>query len=509
MKKVDYNPDILNCLANLSSDEVFTSPELANKLIDLLPQSLFSNPNTTFLDPGSKSGVFLREIAKRLIEGLKDVYPDLQERIDHIMEKQLFGIATTQLTAHVSRRTLYCSKRADSKYAITEVFKNRDEKVAFKGNIKYGSHEHTWKNGSCVFCGATEEEYSRLSSQEQHAYLFIHTLNPKEIFKMKFDVIIGNPPYQLSDGGAQASAKPIYQHFITNAKKLQPTYLCMIIPARWYAGGKGLDAFRSEMINDTHISKLYDFSNSADCFPTLGDRNIKGGICYFLWDKNHDGPCDVFTMVGDKCKNTSRRYLKEDGVEIFIRDAEGLSVLNKVKNFKEESFCSIVSTRKPFGMATNFTDYTLNRKNNNQYELYANKTIGYVDADKITRNQDWVFMHKLLMPEAIGNADVARDRLKPIYSEPGSCCTETYLVFGPFESKKQCDNCCSYIGTRFFHYLLSLKKITQHTTQKCYEFIPIQDFNEPWSDEKLFKKYGLTKEEIEYIENTVWPVEEE
>ena len=508
MKRVEYNPDILNCLANLSSDEVFTSPELANKLIDLLPQELFSDPTIKFLDPGCKSGVFLREIAKRLLTGLEKRIPNLQERVDHIMKNQLYGIALTQLTAHTSRRTLYCSKRADGKYSVTEAFKNLDDDKAFKGNIKFGTKKHLWDGDKCKFCGASKSEYDRLDVKEQHAYLFIHTIKPEELFNMKFDVIIGNPPYQLSDGGAQASAKPIYHLFIENAKRLQPRYLCMIVPARWYAGGKGLDSFRADMIKDKHIRKLYDFSNSADCFPTLGERNIKGGICYFLWDKCNPGPCEIHTMVNDKCVAVSTRYLKEDGCDIFIRDPQGVSILNKVRAKKEKTFNTIVSTRKPFDLATNFKDYDSSRRAESQYVLYANKTIGYIDPYKITKNKEWINKYKVLMPEAIGNGDVASDRLKPILAGPGTLCTETYLVYGPFENEEIANNVISYINTRFFHYLLSLKKITQHTTQSCYEFIPTQDFNESWTDEKLYAKYGFAEEEIEYIKNTVWPEKE-
>lgn len=499
------NLDILNCLANLSSDEVFTSPELANKMIDLLPQEIFKKPDTTFLDPSSKSGVFLREIAKRLIEGLKDIFPNKQERIDHIMAKQLFALSITQLTAETSRRTLYCSRNASGKYSITNSFKKPQSK---NGNIKYQNLEHNFnKKGNCTFCKASEKEYSRntlssASELENHAYLFIHKKDPKEIFKMKFDVIIGNPPYHLKDGGAQSSAKSIYQYFIENAKKLQPNYLCMIVPARWYAGGKGLDSFRKVMISDNHITKLYDFPNSADCFPTLGDKSIKGGVCYFLWEKNKEDMCEIHQILEGKEVSFSKRFLKEKWSDVFVRDFQGVEILKKIRKKKENTFNNLVSSRNPFGMGTNFQNFSSNK---NDLSLFAkNKGKHYVSKDFVKKNKLWIDKWKIIIPKAVGVADVHSDKINLIFSPPNSVCTETYIVVKPFNTKENLYNCASYIETKFFHYLLSLRKVTQDTTQKTYSFIPLQDFSESWDDQKLYKKYNLSQEEIEHIEKTVW-----
>lgn len=269
-----YNPDVLSCIANLSNDEVFTPPELANKIIDLLPQELFENPNTRFLDPCCKSGVFLREIAKRLIKGLERQIPDLEKRIEHIFSKQLFGIAITELTSLLSRRSVYCSKYPSSPFSAYQFPEDKPQ-----GNIIYQRINHTWKDGKCIYCGASQSEYDRKQELESYAYQFIHNLDVGKVFKMKFDVIIGNPPYQLNDGGGRDSAAiPLYHKFIENSKKLNPRFISMIIPARWYAGGRGLDDFRADMLSDNRMTVLHDYPETKDCFPGL---NIRGGICYF------------------------------------------------------------------------------------------------------------------------------------------------------------------------------------------------------------------------------------
>ena len=369
MQQNSYNPDILSCLANLSNDEVFTPPAIVNQMLDMLPAELWSNKTVKFLDPCCKSGVFLREITKQLMVGLKSEIPDEQKRINHILTHQVFGIAITELTSLLSRRSVYCSKSADSKYSICTDFKDE------QGGIRNQRIAHTWEKGRCKYCGASQDVYDRDDSLESHAYEFIHTSNPKEIFKMRFDVIIGNPPYQLEDGGAQASAIPIYHRFVEQAKKLNPRFLCMIIPARWYAGGRGLDDFRNVMVHDKHIRVLNDFINAGDCFPNV---EIKGGVCYFLWDRDNAGFCKVTTHNSNNTQSTSKRYLCEGSNDIFIRMNEAIPILKKIQQLKEKTLDSILSSQKPFGLRTFFQGDKV--KKDGDIKVYANKSVGCVST---------------------------------------------------------------------------------------------------------------------------------
>ena len=497
-----YNPDVLDCLSSLSNDEVFTSPKLANLMLDLLPPEIWSNPKATFLDPVCKSGVFLREIVKRLDKGLTNQIPDKQTRINHILKNQVFGIAITGLTALLSRRSVYCSKIANSPLSICEEF---DDDM---GNIIFGAVHHHFKDGKCSECGASQGVFGNRQGLENHAYAFIHSDRDDvfgELLTMKFDVIIGNPPYQLDDGGAGASAKPIYHLFIEQAKKLNPQFLIMITPSRWFTGGKGLDAFRDSMLNDRRIKEIHDFPNSKDCFDNV---EIKGGVNYFLWEKRHDGDCEVFTYDDGHCVSQLKRPLKEKGIDIFIRYNRAVPILHKVQKLNEQSFSDLISSRKPFGLPTNFKGNPKPYINcNENVFLYQTKGTGYVKLSEISRNKDLILKHKILTPKAIGSGDGKVDKVNPIYAGINTACTETYVVIGPFKNEEICNNVMSYINTQFFHFMLTLKKNTQDASRDAYELIPIQDFSKYWVDKDLFEKYGFDNNDIKYIQEMIRPMD--
>lgn len=498
--QTNYNPDVLTCLANLSNDEVFTPPSLVNNILDLLPKELWSNPDAKFLDPVSKSGVFLREIAKRLMTGLEKKIPNKQKRINHIFENQLYGIAITELTALLSRRSVYCSKTANGKYAVCEIFDNE------QGNIRYKRIEHVWVGEKCKYCGATKEVYDRGVELETYAYQFIHTDNPEKIFNMKFDVIVGNPPYQLTVGVEKENyAVPLYHTFIEQAKKLNPKYLSMIIPARWYAGGRGLDEFRKEMLNDNRIRKIVDFPNATDCFPGV---DISGGVCYFLWDRDNRGNCTVETVKGDEVISTMERPLLEKNGETFIRFNEAISILRKIAVKKEETFDKLVSAQTPFGIVSSFKAYK-ESEFKDSVKIHTVNGVKYIKPDAVLRNQQWIKEHKVYISKSYGERGSYPYLFlaKPFIGEPNSVCTQTYLMLGPFSSAKRCKNVISYIKTKFFRFCIMQRKNTQDAMRGAYSYVPVQNFDEPWDDAKLYSKYNLTKQEIEFIDSMVRPME--
>lgn len=494
MFKINYNPDVLSCLANLSSDEVFTSPNLVNDILDMLPEELWRDKNATFLDPVSKSGVFLREIAKRLTEGLKKEIPNRQERVNHIFENQVYGIAITELTSLLSRRSVYCSKKANGKYSVCETFEDE------QGNILYDRIEHTWKNGKCTWCGASKSEYDRDEALETHAYQFIHTDKPKELFDMRFDVIVGNPPYQLNDGGGTgSSAIPIYNLFVEKAKKLNPRYITMIIPARWYSGGKGLDDFRNEMLNDKRIRKLIDYADSRDCFPNV---DIAGGVCYFLWDRDNEGVCEVKTIRKNDTI-VSERYLDE--FETFVRDNMAVNIIHKVKDKCDHFLDEVVSSRMPFGLKS-----SVKPREEGDLKVFTSSGTGKISSEKVTKGQKLIPKWKVLLSKASSDhgGQPSKDGTRRIFSRikvmpPNSVCTETYLAVGKYETKEEAQNMAKYLKTRFCRFLVSTILLTQNITKGKFMFVPKLPMKETWTDPKLYEKFDLTSKEIAFIKSLI------
>lgn len=525
------NPDVLTCIANLSNDEVFTPPALANRMLDALATAwakdhkgadLWSDKTVKFLDPCAKSGVFLREITSRLTQGLAKQIPDLQKRVDHILTKQVFGIGVTQLTSLLSRRSVYCSKHAQGKHSISKAFQSDS------GNIWFERTEHHWVGaagkGKCSFCGASQEALDRGAARETHAYAFIHTQDIKtrvtDIFgaHMQFDVIIGNPPYQLNDGGYGTSAAPIYQMFVEQAKALEPRYLSMIIPARWFSGGKGLDEFREAMLADDRIRSIDDYLTASDVFPGVG---LKGGVCYFLWNRDQRGQCKVATHFKDWPVSIAKRRLLEAGADVFIRFNEGLSILKKVVALEtnqsasvalpiDKRFNQLVSSRKPFNLDTTFKGNK--KKREGDILIYQNGGTGFIAPDAIPSGENLIDHWKIYIGRAApgtGNKDTYPHRIisTPFIGEPGSICSETYLCIGPFETKEQAESALSYLTCRLTRLLILLHKPSQDTTRKVYTFVPTQAWDKTWTDAALYAKYGITEAEIEFIEKVVRPMD--
>lgn len=521
------NPDVLTCIANLSNDEVFTPPELAGRMLDVVAEAwaadhgganLWADKSVRFLDPFTKSGVFLREITSRLTQGLAQQMPDLQERVNHILTRQVFGIGITKLTSLLARRSVYCSKHAKGSHSIAQGF------ASDTGNIWFERTEHTWANGKCTFCGASQAAMDRGEALETHAYAFIHTDNIKtrmtELFgdPMQFDVIIGNPPYQLTDGGYGTSAAPIYQLFVEQAKKLEPRYLSMIIPARWFAGGKGLDEFRESMLSDNRLRSIADYLSAADVFPGVG---LKGGVCYFLWNRDHPGLCDVSTHFKDWPVSTATRPLMENGADIFIRFNEGLSILKKVMALESDvadgfvpssrkKFDQLVSSLRPFGLRTYFRGRKQMRKGD--VTVYQNGGTGYAARDEVETGTELIDKWKIYVGRAApgtGNRDTYPHRIlsTPFIGESGSICSETYLCIGPFDTQAEAESALSYLTCRLTRLLILLHKPSQDTTRKVYTFVPKQEWTKRWTDEDLYAKYGISASEIEFIEKVVRPME--
>jgi site-specific DNA-methyltransferase (adenine-specific) len=506
-----HNPDVITCISNLSNDEVFTPPEFVNQMLNSLEEawaqnnggaSIWESSLVKFLDPCAKSGVFLREIVKRLNIGLTNTIPVLSERINHILTKQVFGIGITELTSSLARRTIYCSKNANSVHSIVRGFSTN------AGNIWFERTEHIWASQKCKYCGASKSEYGRTGDLETHAYAFIHSDNSNKLIQdtfganMRFDVIIGNPPYQLSTEGAGAQARPIYHQFIQQAINLDPHYVVMVTPSRWFTGGMSLGAFRNEMLADKRIREIVDFIQEKDAFPNV---NINGGVNYFIWDRDYKGDCKITTVSpGGNYGAPKFRDLNE--FDIFVRHNDSRDILVKVLGKKLQNFSSRVSAIDPFKLPTTFHGA---EKPNKKLciKLYGSGAVSYIAESEVVANRELIHKWKVLIPSATdGNENYPLpiwNQVGPIVSGPGEACTFTYLIASLASSEEEAVNIANYMKTKFFRFMISIRKGTQHNKSETFSFVPEMDMSRSWNDKRLYKFFELSEDEITYIENNI------
>ncbi|MGD7707871.1 Eco57I restriction-modification methylase domain-containing protein [Microlunatus sp. Y2014] len=493
-------PDILDCLAQLSNDEVPTPPALARAMLDLLPVHVWSEPDYVWLDPFSKSGVFLREVATRLFDGLADWEPDFIKRREHVLRNMLFGTSITEMTGILSRRTLYCSADASGTHSVVRF----DDP---QGNLPFVPAEHDFVNGRCRLCNAPSE-LERGKAKENFAYSFIHDAYPtKEMVTMKFDVIVGNPPFQIdSDGNTRTM--PIYQKFVDQAIALDPRYVVMITPSRWFSGGLGLDDYRARMIADRRVKILVDNPKIYDCFPGV---KIRGGVSYFLWDREYSGDVEFSTRIDGMIRSKAVRDMR-DGEGVLIRDNRAASIVAQVRQRSVRSVEAEFGPQVPFGLRSNYGDAQDVPFTGSIPVIFGNR-MGYVRPEQLERNHLWVDRWKVLLPSA-SSGDTPMDEQgnivdvvlgAPIAVAPGSACTQTYFVAGMFPDAEQTENYANYLATKFVRFLVLPRKTTQHITPDRFRFVPMLDMTRPWTDEDLYRHFGLTEDEREYIERTIKP----
>lgn len=485
----------------ISDSEITTREHVATEVIRLIPDECFESLRNTadsrIIDIASKMGEFAVAVVKRCGE--------LGIPVETIRDKVL-SIPTSSIAYEFTRK-VYEVLGLDVS-SIAEEFNSYD--LLKMRLIKDDGSEDDMLDYNKI---------QRILSQRKtfSSITLMDTPNlEEEENEMKFSAIVGNPPYQEADGGASASSRPIYQHFVDISRKLEPSYVSIIIPTRWFAGGKGLDVFRQSMLDDKHIKELHDCLHPEEIFP---DTNNRGGICYFLWDKEYDNcspeKMKVVTHNGNNEVIEAVRSMKTRDLNIFIRNSSALSILDKVvPDDTTDVMTNHISPRKPFGLDGNFVKTSGFRSNKNglsdPIKCYGKaKSVGYIEAQSIPAHAEWVHCWKVFMPYAnnIGT-ELNDDNQNTFIGEPDSVCTETFLAVGQEDNltEEQCINLSNYLRTKFARFLLSLSKISQHGTSKTYRFVPYLDFSEEWTDEKLYEKYGLTQEEIDLIENSIKPM---
>ena len=493
---IPSQPDILEVISNLSNDEVFTPPRVVNAVLDMLPETVWTDPDLRWLDPGCKTGVFPREITKRLMRGLAKAIPDEAERIDHILRNMVFAIAITEITSMMARRTLYCSKDASGEHSAATM-------STAGGNVWFERIEHPYVNGRCSECGGAKEQLER-DGRDNYAYGFIHAEGRAAIKKeidMKFDVIVGNPPYQM-DNETGNRPMPLYDQFVDQAISLGPQFIAMIIPSRWMAGGLGLNEFRSRMLSDSRLRVLVDYPDSSELFPGV---KVMGGICYFLWRRDDPGLCSTTLVRGGKAQDPVERRLDE--YDVLVREPRALGILKKITGSNEPSLFEIMSSDKEFGLTSNFSDYS-SSEFQDAVQLFAfqggKRVVGWIDRSKVEKSPHLIDTWKVLIPAAGFESQIMPTLvLSSLRRAPNpSICTQTYLFLSA-DSEAVADSMESYIRTRCVRFLVWLRKVSQHATRSTYRWVPQQSWDREWTDDELFKKYKITKDEQAYISEII------
>jgi site-specific DNA-methyltransferase (adenine-specific) len=507
-------PDVLETISQLPNDDVYTPPKVVAAMLDVLPVHVWSQPDYRWLDPATKSGVYLREAFKRLMVGLSDWEPNGFKRREHILKCMLFGAATTKINSEIARRTLYQTKNATGAEVTDPAL--ADFVVHFEmpdGNIPYVETQHSLdpKGQFCTICRAPAK--LDRDRRESFAYSFIHGTYPtKELRDMKFDVIVGNPPYQIGMddgmGNRTANITPLYNLFVEKAISMNPKYLVMITPSRWFTSGHGLSDYRTRMMNDRRLRVLVDNPKLYDVFP---QAEIKGGVSYFLWDRDYDGDCEFSTRIDGVVRDVAKRDLRQ-GVDVVLRDNFAARVVAKIvsDSFSKGSLGDLVSPSDPFGASikTNFK-----RSQDEPFEgsiplIFVNK-VGYIRREQLERNENWVDRWKVLIPKA-GDGhgrEPAYVLGEPLALAPGSACTQSYLVAGTFNTEQETENFAKFLTTKFCRFLVLQRKISQDLTPSRFGFVPILNMSQRWTDVDLYERFNLTSEEIAYIERVIAPRE--
>lgn len=524
----DYveNFDILETITNVGNDEVFTPRKTCDLLLDALPEEVWTNPNYHWLNPATKNGVFEREIALRLNKGLKDVIPDDETRKKHILQDMIYSIGQTKFTANVARRTLYyCSqanrkcdgiKAPDGHYVNGYAIGNGSWFTDEEGNIKTPNTNHDFgSDGKCRFCGiGSDSKYVSPTQREQYAYEFIH-IDPSELAdhlsqrffggnkEMKFDIIIGNPPYQLGTNDKGIQAIPIYGNFVEQAISLAPKYVSMIIQSRWFTGGMGMDDFRKKMLNDRHIRLIHDFPKSRDCFS---DVDIAGGVCFFTWERDYSGDCQIVSQIGNKITETTRSL---NEFNVLIRDNIGIKIIRKIKKKTNIMLDSTVSSICPFGISTSVRGKE--GPFSGSVKLYTSAGPSYISRSQVTKGIELIDKYKVsigqLNPDrgGVNNAVDGKSNVTTkvkVYG-PNEVFSATYLLLGSFSEEAIAHNFESYMKTKFVRFLILLTLSSMHITKESFLFVPAEDFSITWNDKMLYEKYDLSDEEIDAIEDSI------